>query len=113
MNHPDTKLNNAHTRGPNFTWRGISSQSAYGMRIDHCICSQPLLPLIQSVTILGNDRDRSSFLDSDHCPLIVIMQPTANVSNDSAHGAETRCALVCARLRPAVALCGNAVCSIE
>lgn len=56
-----------------FTWRGRNSGKfgGKGMRIDHCIVSRALFPMIESVHISGHGSERIGFLGSDHCPLVI------------------------------------------
>lgn len=59
-----------------FTWRGIETgkHGERGMRIDHCMVSKTLLPVIQDVRVLGERRERKGFMGSDHCPVLVVMR---------------------------------------
>lgn len=56
------------------TWRGAETGmlGGRGMRIDHCIVSEALLPFIQSVSVLGQAERREGFMGSDHCPLLIL-----------------------------------------
>mmetsp|Transcript_218 Transcript_218/g.538 ORF Transcript_218/g.538 Transcript_218/m.538 type:complete len:377 (-) Transcript_218:1291-2421(-) len=62
-----------------YTWRGtpgvvkneIGKYYKKGMRIDHALVSRCLLPRAKSVQILGYGADRTNFLGSDHCPILL------------------------------------------
>lgn len=66
------------------TWRGTAGKDGVpeagryfgkGMRIDFVLCSQSLAPRVSDALVYGHGPERSGFLGSDHCPLIVRLGP--------------------------------------
>jgi len=62
--------------GPYYTWRGhppvhqpVAKYHGKGMRIDHCLISEELLPRLKESSILGHSEGRIGFMGSDHCPI--------------------------------------------
>lgn len=72
------------------TWRGAPAVSGppeagryydKGMRIDYVLLSSSLLPRAARAEVLGRGKERSGFLGSDHCPLLVELAPSGAASS--------------------------------
>lgn len=78
------------------TWRGAPGRDGVpeagryfgkGMRIDFVLCSRSLAPRVSDAIVHGHGPERSGFLGSDHCPLIVRLEaeppPAADAARES------------------------------
>eukprot|EP00756_Hemistasia_phaeocysticola_P060658 Hpha_TRINITY_DN4214_c0_g1::TRINITY_DN4214_c0_g1_i1::g.186602::m.186602 len=75
--------------GPFFTWRGSPAKPPLppeagryygkGMRIDHVLVTEDLLPQVAEVRICGEGKSNAheSFLGSDHCPVSIRLTEAA------------------------------------
>ena len=70
--------------GPAYSWRGHPPVGhvparfyGKGMRIDHFLVSTTLFERVRRCDILGYGRDRTGFMGSDHCPVVLEVAPTA------------------------------------
>lgn len=65
------------------SWRGHTTgkHAGRGMRIDHCIISNCMMPSIESVKITGYGFERVGFLGSDHSPLLITRRSNENGDN--------------------------------
>jgi AP endonuclease-1 len=86
--HPDAPWQEA------VTWRGtpgvgVPEAGRYygmGMRIDYALVQAPLLPRVARTAVLGHGADRHGFLGSDHCPLLVQIEPAPTPDAATAGG---------------------------
>ena len=49
-----------------------------GMRIDYVLVHEALAHRVRRAVVLGSGAERSGFLGSDHCPLLVELAPAAD-----------------------------------
>ncbi|KEP63010.1 UNVERIFIED_CONTAM: exonuclease III APE [Hammondia hammondi] len=60
-----------------YSWRGFGGSGSrgllrgLGMRLDHIVLTETLMPAVELVRICGAGKSKANFFGSDHCPVLV------------------------------------------
>ncbi|EPT25568.1 exonuclease III APE [Toxoplasma gondii ME49] len=63
-----------------YSWRGFGGSGSrgllrgLGMRLDHIVLTETLMPAVELVRICGAGKSKANFFGSDHCPVLVLFK---------------------------------------
>ena len=86
-----------------FTWRGtlgvqqsVARYEGKAQRLDYHLVSEQLMPHVERCEILGHGAERTGFLGSDHCPVLLVLrdEAAATTTRDRRHDRGSRSRLL-------------------